>query len=111
MPATLITAYEPGSNVNLDYYINTHMPRAFAGFQPYCKRWKVVQAAPAPGMEHPFEVMTLAEFDKVEDIWAAYAAEEFKPVAQWIVDDLTNYAQKKPLVWVVDEKGSGPSSS
>ncbi|RYP59771.1 hypothetical protein DL771_010749 [Monosporascus sp. 5C6A] len=109
MPAILVTAYERGAQVDLDYYINKHMPKAFSLFQPHCKSWKVVKAAPAPGMDDPYEIMTFAEFEKVEDIWATYAAESFKPVAKWIEEDTANYAQQKPKVWVIEEKGRGAS--
>ncbi|KAK4452525.1 hypothetical protein QBC34DRAFT_26594 [Podospora aff. communis PSN243] len=107
MPAILVTAYEQGAEVDLDYYVNVHMPKAFSLFQPLCRNWRVVKASPAPGMADPYEIMTFAEFDKVEDIWATYAAESFKPVAKWIEEDTANYAKAKPKVWVIEEAGKG----
>ncbi|KAK0726008.1 hypothetical protein B0H67DRAFT_551430 [Lasiosphaeris hirsuta] len=107
MPAILVTAYEKGAEVDLDYYINVHMPKAFALFQPHCKSWRIVKTAPAPGMDDSYEVMSLAEFDTVEDIWATYAAESFADVAKWIEEDAKRYAKTQPKAWVVVEEGRG----
>ncbi|RYP90140.1 hypothetical protein DL770_003762 [Monosporascus sp. CRB-9-2] len=107
MPATLILAYPRGSNVDLTYYIDKHLPIAL----PALKRaglmsWRVSKAAPGrDGQPASHEVFVFLEFEGAEQI-ARIAAPENAEANKAAAADLPNYSRLPPVSWVVEETAS-----
>ncbi|RYP52257.1 hypothetical protein DL768_002576 [Monosporascus sp. mg162] len=107
MPATLILAYPRGSNVDLTYYVDKHLPIALPGLKRAgLVSWKVSKAAPGrDGQPASHEVFVFLEFENAEQI-ARIAAPENAKVNKAAADDLPNYSRLPPVSWVVEETAS-----
>jgi hypothetical protein len=96
MAETVIVAYEKGSDVNLDYYLNQHVPAVFSAWAPYAKSWKA--SAPRPESCSPYELVLTAEFENPGDFAKAIAqvpAEKTKELQS----DEPNFSKKSPIMW------------
>ncbi|ORY64456.1 uncharacterized protein BCR38DRAFT_485603 [Pseudomassariella vexata] len=105
MVAQLILGYPKGSNMKVDYYINTHIPVAWAAWQPLAKSWRV--ATPGADSESPYEVLLLVDFESLEALGKAMA-DTPKDKLEWLQNDLKNYSEKPPVRWTQEVRGGGP---
>ncbi|KAI0124977.1 hypothetical protein BJ170DRAFT_597823 [Xylariales sp. AK1849] len=102
MAETVVIVYERGSDMNLDYYLNKHVPMVFGFWQPYAKYWRA--SAPGPESASPYELMISVEMDNTGDFAKALATLSKEQEAA-ISEDLTNYSKKPPVIWTQDLKG------
>lgn len=96
MPETVVFASEKGSQMDVDYYLNTHVPMVFSHWQPYAKTWKAEVAGPESSS--PYEVMVFAQLDNPGDF--ARALQNITPEVQAKIEaDLKNCSTKPPKIW------------
>jgi hypothetical protein len=96
MPEIVVFASEKGSGMDLDYYLNSHVPMVFKVWQPFAKSWKA--EVPGPESSSPYEVMVFATLDNPGDF--ARALGNIPPETQQQIDaDLKNCSAKPPKTW------------
>ncbi|KAK7747725.1 hypothetical protein SLS62_008869 [Diatrype stigma] len=106
---TLILAYPRGAEINLDYYVSSHLALALPPIKKAgLRRWRVTKDARAApgGAAGDWEVVVLLEFDDLASI-AALTAPGTEADRAAAAADLPNYSKLPPVKWVVEEVASG----
>jgi uncharacterized protein (TIGR02118 family) len=90
-----------GSNFDMDYYLNRHIPMVLAKLGTTCKSAAVEQGlgGVTPGSPPAFSAMGHLYFDSVEAFQAA-----FDPHASEIMGDIPNYTNVQPTIQVSEVK-------
>ncbi|KAI1343175.1 hypothetical protein F5Y15DRAFT_411968 [Xylariaceae sp. FL0016] len=102
MPASLVIAYPKGCNVNLDYYLNKHIPAAMEGFkQGGMTSYRIAKGV--PGTNAAFEVMVTAEFPSKEAIIALMTGPGSAEAMKKLAEDLPNYSEKAAEISIMEE--------
>ncbi|KAI1845872.1 hypothetical protein JX265_011233 [Neoarthrinium moseri] len=118
MAATLCVAYPPGSDIDLDYYLEKHIPWSLElwegdgsdGRKGSIIDWKVYTAAATSGDEDDnngpsYELLftcTWASREAMEAAQSAVTPKQHKEA--W--EDVANYSKKSPVVWIMEQKAS-----
>jgi uncharacterized protein (TIGR02118 family) len=91
----------PGSNFDMSYYLNKHMPMVQQKLGPSCKRMAVEGgiAGGAPGAPATYVAMCHLYFDSTDAFQKA-----FGPHAQAIMADIPNYTNVQPTVQISEVK-------
>ncbi|KAH8652212.1 hypothetical protein BX600DRAFT_516275 [Xylariales sp. PMI_506] len=104
MAPTLFIGYEKGSEINVEYYKNTHLPLVLDAWKSLAtKGWKVYTS---PGDRSPYELLLAVEFESSEalsQLQTVVSAETQKALA----DDTPNYSKKAPVIFGLDNILSG----
>ncbi|KAL3475996.1 hypothetical protein BJX99DRAFT_228704, partial [Aspergillus californicus] len=91
MPATCTILYPRSAEVDIDYYVNHHMPLASELFSPsILLSWEVF-AFPE---DAPYSVQADVTWASVEACEAALASEK----GQLLYGDVKNYSREKPVI-------------
>ena len=92
-----------GSQFDLDYYLNTHVPMAIEKFGSYLKGISIEYGLSdlQPGTKPTNTVIANLTFDSVEAFRAA-----FDPHAQVLLGDIPNYTNVEPTVQLSEVKMS-----
>ncbi|KAI0014670.1 hypothetical protein F4780DRAFT_389712 [Xylariomycetidae sp. FL0641] len=111
MPATFVIAYPKGSNINMDYYLHTHMAKVADDFRKAgMTSWRVARPAAeedVPALAgSPYEVMTLLQFPGGVDAIKALLAALTPDQQQALADDLKNYSLLPPVRWILEDAAS-----
>jgi uncharacterized protein (TIGR02118 family) len=90
-----------GSNFDMDYYCNSHIPMVQEKCGAACKRVAVEQglAGGEPGSRAIYMAMGHLYFDSVEAFQAA-----FGPHAEAIMGDIPNYTDVQPVLQISEVK-------
>jgi hypothetical protein len=100
MAPTLFIAYEKGSEVNVDYYKSTHLPKVIEAWKGVAtKSFKVYTS---PGDTSPFELLLAVEFESGEALGKLQSTVG-ADVQQALADDTVNYSKKKPVIFGLDQ--------
>jgi uncharacterized protein (TIGR02118 family) len=93
--------YKGGSNFNMSYYVNKHIPMVQKKLGSACKGVTVEQgmAGGAPGSQPTYSAMGHLLFDSVESFQAA-----FGPHATTIMADIPNYSTVQPIIQISEVK-------
>jgi hypothetical protein len=99
MAVTLFVAYEQGSEINVDYYVNKHLPLAL-------KAWAKVGVAgykldTTKTETSPFEVLLAVHFESMAGV-GKLQTEVTPEDNKALQDDLANYSKKPPKIWVME---------
>jgi uncharacterized protein (TIGR02118 family) len=86
-----------GSNFDMDYYCNKHMPMAREKLGAACKGIAVEQGlgGAVPGTPAPFAAMGHLLFDSMQDFQTA-----FGPHAATFMEDIPNYTNIQPVIQI-----------
>jgi len=90
-----------GSDFDMSYYLNSHMPMVRQKLGAACKGMAVDQglAGGAPGSGPTYAAMGHLLFDSVESFQAA-----FGPHASAIMGDIPNYSAVQPVIQISEVK-------
>ncbi|KAI5271292.1 hypothetical protein E4T47_05397 [Aureobasidium subglaciale] len=81
--------YPKGTNFNMDYYLNTHMPLVYKNWNQYgLKSWSVVQFP----SDAEYCVQAILEWDTEESCQKALQSAEVSTV----MGDVKNFSDKSP---------------
>jgi uncharacterized protein (TIGR02118 family) len=92
---TVLYPNKPGSQFDIEYYLNTHMPMSAKLLGPAVKNISVDIGRPTPGSDAPAPFAAIATFtcDTVEDF-----VEAFTPVAGELQGDIPKYTNIEPVI-------------
>lgn len=90
-----------GSNFDMDYYCNNHIPMVQKKLGPACKRVAVEEGLSGgdPGSRATYIAMGHLYFDSVEEFQAS-----FGPHANEIMGDIPNYTDIQPMLQISEVK-------
>jgi uncharacterized protein (TIGR02118 family) len=97
--STTTVLYPKGTNFNMKYYLDSHMPMVYKNLHPHgLTGWKVLEF-PA---DADYCVQATLEWESGEKFQSAAASPEMKEV----LDDVPNFADKQPTLMPGTLKGS-----
>ncbi|KAI1855342.1 hypothetical protein JX265_006515 [Neoarthrinium moseri] len=108
MPVEVVViAYPKGAEMNVDYYINKHVPMVYDLWQPYAKTWRA--EIPSSTSDSPYELILFAEMENEGDFGKVLAAQS-EETTNKIRSDGINYTKMPPVIWTQLRVGEGPSA-
>lgn len=102
MPVVACGGYSKGAEINVDYYVNKHVPWVFSLWQPLAKSYRICHS---PGEDSPYEVIVFIDFENEEDVAKAMGGVD-EATGQAIKDDIKNYSKQPPVFWTMEVKGT-----
>ncbi|KAI0150735.1 hypothetical protein GGR57DRAFT_181729 [Xylariaceae sp. FL1272] len=98
MAAILVAAYPVGSEIDKEYYINKHIPKAQKHYEGMTN-WSVCDGLALPGIPSPYEFMCLMEYPSMEHL-GAQMAKATPEANQSMLEDVKTFSKKEAVVWV-----------
>ncbi|KAI1382748.1 uncharacterized protein F4822DRAFT_95791 [Hypoxylon trugodes] len=104
MTVTMFVGYPTGSNFDMDYYLNKHLPTVGSVWKPFgMGASRVTIATDSKG---PYLALAQIEWPSME---AAQKAQTETPpeVHKKMLDDIKNYTDIQPTIWFMENKDIG----
>ncbi|KAI1762755.1 hypothetical protein GGR53DRAFT_401246 [Hypoxylon sp. FL1150] len=105
MTITMVIGYPKDSNFNAEYYLQKHLPAVTPAWKPYgMGAWRAM--APTDPSTSPYAMLVEIEWPDTESFYRAQA-ETSPEDSQKYMDDMKNFTDKGPVIWLMESKASG----